>query len=148
MRVILLSCLLYLLGVVLILYLKPTLMFNKTGVWKEFGLTNDEEHTWFPFWLFCILWAFISFFVVNFFFGERTTTVASVTIVEENEVIPLENINTVKSVKSVKKSSNIQAGNNAKPGYYMLDREGSEREGFPKYVYLGANMPSDNRDEY
>jgi hypothetical protein len=128
-------------------------MFNKTGVWKEFGFTNDEKHTWFPFWLFCILWAFISFFVVNFFFGERQVTTSSVTIVDisegDNEVLPLENVNSVRNVSNVKsKKSNIQVGNNAKPGYYMLNREGSEREGFPKYVYLGANMPSDNRDEY
>jgi hypothetical protein len=141
MRVILLSCLLYLLGVVLVLYLKPTLMFNKKGIWKEFGFTNDEEHTWFPFWLFCILWAFISFFVVNYAFGERPVTVSS--FKGDNEVLPVENAKKIKS-----KKSNIQAGNDARPGYYMLDKEGSEREGFPKYVYLGPNMPSDNRDEY
>lgn len=147
MRVILLSCLLYLLGVVLVLYLKPTLMFNKTGIWKEFGFTNDEKHTWFPFWLFCVLWAFISFFVINYLFGERPVTVSSVKVIDvlegDNEVLPVENVKKVKS-----KKSNIQPGNDAKPGYYMLDKEGSEREGFPKYVYLGANMPSDNRDEY
>jgi len=143
MRVILLSCLLYLLGVVLVLYLKPTLMFNKKGIWKEFGFTNDEEHTWFPFWLFCIVWAFISFFVINYAFGEKHTTLGSITIVEENEIMPLENAKKIKP-----KKSNIQAGNDARPGYYMLDKEGSEREGFPKYVYLGPNMPSDSRDEY
>ena len=147
MRVILLSCLLYLLGVVLVLYLKPTLMFNKTGIWKEFGFTNDEKHTLFPFWLFCVLWAFISFFVINYLFGERPVTVSSVKVIDvlegDNEVLPVENVKKVKS-----KKSNIQPGNDAKPGYYMLDKEGSEREGFPKYVYLGANMPSDNRDEY
>ena len=54
----------------------------------------------------------------------------------------------IRTVKPVKKSNNIKPGNDAKPGYYMLDKEGSEREGFPKYVYLGPNMPSDNRDEY
>jgi ammonia channel protein AmtB len=116
MRVLLLSCFLYLLGVVLVLYLKPELMFNKKGVWKEFGFSNSESHTWFPFWLFCILWAFISFFIMNYLFGTTSS----------------------------KKVKNMEPGNSAKPGYYVLDREGSEREGFPRYVYLGANIPSDN----
>lgn len=139
-RVILLSCLLYLVGVVLVLYLKPTLMFDKSGTWKEFGFVKDDKRTWFPFWLFCILWAFISFFIVNFFFGE-SKTVTSIEVSDSTN----ENITTVKAVKPRKK---IQAGNDARPGYYMLDKEGSEREGFAKYVYLGPNMPSDSRDEY
>jgi hypothetical protein len=118
MRVLLLSCFLYLLGVVLILYIKPELMFDKKGVWKEFGFSKSENHTWFPFWLFCILWAFISYFIMNYIFGSNGGKEST--------------------------NSNIQPGNSAKPGYYVLDREGSEREGFPRYVYLGANIPSDN----
>jgi hypothetical protein len=139
-RVILLSCLLYLVGVVLVLYLKPTLMFDKSGTWKEFGFVKDDKRTWFPFWLFCILWAFISFFVVNFFFGE-SKTVTSIEVSDSTN----ENTTNVKTVKPRKK---IQSGNDARPGYYMLDKESSEREGFAKYVYLGPNMPSDSRDEY
>ena len=96
-------------------------MFDKKGNWKEFGFTNSQTHTWFPFWLFCIVWAFISFFTMNYFFGSST--------------------------KKTKVSNNTQAGNSAKPGYYVLDKEGSEREGFPRYVYLGPNIPTDNRDE-
>ena len=118
MRVLLLSCFLYLVGVVALLYLKPELMFDKKGDWKEFGFTASESHTWFPFWLFCILWAFISFFIMNYFFGSSNTKKGN--------------------------NSNTQPGNTAKPGYYVLDKEGSEREGFPRYVYLGANIPSDN----
>ena len=57
----LLTCFFYLLGVVIILYFKPELMFDKDGAWKEFGLTLNEKHTWFPFWLFAILWAMISY---------------------------------------------------------------------------------------
>jgi hypothetical protein len=139
-RVILLSCLLYLVGVVLVLYLKPTLMFDKSGTWKEFGFVKDDKRTWFPFWLFCILWALISFFIVNFFFGESKPS-SSIEVSDSTS----ENITTVKPVKPRKK---IQSGNDARPGYYMLDKESSEREGFAKYVYLGPNMPSDSRDEY
>lgn len=117
MRVILLSSGLYLLGVVLILYFKPTFMFDKNGNWKEFAFTMNESHTWFPFWLFCILWAFISFFIINFFFGKRS------------------NIKTMKPTDT------------AKPGIYVLDKEATKSDGFPRYVYLGPNLPSDIRDE-
>jgi hypothetical protein len=133
MRVILLSCLLYLLGVVLILYLKPTLMFDKKGIWKEFGFTNDETHTWFPFWLFCILWAFISFFIVNFIFGEKQKSVTSVTILDisesDNQLLPLENTNTnwIESVTGVKRDEpattkkNVEAALNEPSGVRVVD---------------------------
>ena len=116
-RVILLSSLLYLIGVVLVLYLKPSIMFDSKGVWKEFGFDNNNSHTWFPFWLFCILWSIVSFFIINFLFGTKSISTNTVTEV-------------------------------AKPGYYVLDKKNSIKEGFPRYVYLGANMPSDNRDEH
>jgi len=119
MRVILLSCLLYLIGIVVVLYLKPNTMFDSKGIWKEFSFNSDENHTWFPFWLFCILWSFISFFIINFFFGK---SILNNTVAEVTEV--------------------------AKPGYYVLDKNNSVKKGFPRYVYLGSNMPSDNRDEY
>ena len=124
MKVLLLSCFLYLLGVVLVLYIKPEIMFDEKDEWKEFGFTTSNRHTWFPFWLFCILWAFISFFIMNYLFGTSTST-------------KIKNCN----------NSNVQPGNSAKSGYYVLDKESSEREGFPRYVYLGPNMPTDNRDE-
>lgn len=123
MKVILLSTLLYLLGVVLVLYFKPEFMFDKKGTWKEFGFTNNDSHTWFPFWLFCLVWAFFSFFVVNFVYGSKSKKSKNTTV------------------------ANTQPGEVAKPGYYVLDKEGSQREGFPRYVYLGPNMPSDSRDE-
>jgi hypothetical protein len=64
----LVSCFIYLLGVVLVLYFKPSLMFDDDGVWKEFSLSQDDKHTWFPFWLFCILWAILSYSIVSFVF--------------------------------------------------------------------------------
>jgi hypothetical protein len=27
------------------------------------------------------------------------------------------------------------------PGYYMLDKQASKKEGFPKYIYLGSDNP-------
>jgi hypothetical protein len=62
MRVLLISTLLYLSGVVVILYVRPQGMFHTDGRWKEFGL-HAEDGTVFPFWMFCIAWAFISYFL-------------------------------------------------------------------------------------
>ena len=113
MRVLLYSALLYLSGVVLILFLKPTIMFNEDGSWKEFGLTNSAKYTWFPVWLFCIVWALISFAIVKFSFSDLPTQA----VVSE----------------PVKKKM--------KPGYYVLNKEKLESEGVPRYIYIGEEAP-------
>ena len=111
MKVLLISCLIYLIGVALVLYFKPTLMFDDKGNWKEFAFTQREKYTWFPFWLFCIIWAIISYFMTSLLFKVTTST----------------------------QSKNVS--NSMKPGYYVLDKEKSLEEGFPKYVYLGPEVP-------
>jgi hypothetical protein len=112
MKIILLSTLLYLFGVVVILFLKPSLMFDKNGNWKEFGFNRDNNHTWFPFWLYCILWAILSYAIVKFFFKVEPVSV---------------------NLKSKSKSG-------MKPGYYVLDKDTGEGN-IPKYVYLGPDEP-------
>lgn len=77
MRVLLYSAILYLTGVVLILFIKPKFMFNEDGSWKEFGLTNSVKYTWCPVWLFCITWALISFSIVKFSISELPTQTSS-----------------------------------------------------------------------
>ena len=116
----LLSCFLYLLGVVIILYFKPSLMFDKEGSWKEFGLKLTERHTWFPFWLFCILWAILSYSIVSYFMESSQPEIHS------------------KPVKHSKKPKPEMA-----PGYYVLDKEATNKDGFPKYIYLGSENPED-----
>jgi hypothetical protein len=60
MRVLLFSIVVYLAGIAGVLFLRPTLMFDREGRWKEFGLRRDDA-TVFPFWLFCIVWAVVSY---------------------------------------------------------------------------------------
>jgi hypothetical protein len=68
MRILLYSGLLYLLGVGIVLALKPSLMFTSDGAWKEFGIgRNPEQFTWCPFWLFTLFWAILSFFIIQVF---------------------------------------------------------------------------------
>ena len=59
------SLILYLAGIAGILYFRPSLMFQKNGQWKEFAIRNGETTTVFPFWMFCILWAVVSFLIVQ-----------------------------------------------------------------------------------
>jgi hypothetical protein len=46
-------------------------MFSEDGQWKEFG-TVSSEHTLFPFWLFCIIWAVLSYLLMLYLLGEET----------------------------------------------------------------------------
>ena len=59
------SGLLYLLGISIVLMLKPEIMFSADGKWKEFGIGRAKErYTWLPFWLFAIMWAIMSYMMV------------------------------------------------------------------------------------
>lgn len=69
MRILLFSTVLYLLGISAVLYLRPALMFHSDGRWKEFGI-HSEDGTIFPLWLFCIVWACVSYFISHISFGE------------------------------------------------------------------------------
>ena len=119
MRVLLFSILLYLTGVTVLLYLRPSYMFKEDGSWKEFSTQSTEDGTPFPIWAFCIVWAFVSFAVVK-----AVSYVPSVNL----EKIPL----------PPKVSTEAPS---LKPGYYLLNREGSAEEGVPRYVYIGENAP-------
>jgi len=52
---------LYIVGIAIVLYIRPKIMFAPGGSWKEFGVGRGENHTVMPFWLFAIFWAFISY---------------------------------------------------------------------------------------
>jgi hypothetical protein len=74
MRVLLLSTVLYLAGVAAILFLRPRLMFRDDGTWKEFSL-HDIDGTVVPFWLFCIIWAFVTYFFCKLVFPEANVNI-------------------------------------------------------------------------
>lgn len=126
MRVLLLSALLYLTGVVLVLYLKPTLMFYEDGRWKEFGLTNNEKYSVFPFWLFCTVWALVSYGIIKVFFGKQTRNSPT----SSPSFFPTSLFDT--SPKEMK------------AGYYVLDRNAMGIDGIPRYVFIGDVPPSSN----
>ena len=131
MRLLIFSGVLYLVGVAIVLLLRPELMFTPDGIWKEFGIgRSPETHTWMPFWLFCILWALISYIVIVMLADWGMLPGLWVSHVEVESPAPK-----VKATTSGNKGP--------KPGYYMLNTEGSGIEGVPKYIYLGPAAPGE-----
>lgn len=130
MRLLIFSGILYLAGVSLVLSVRPEVMFAETGVWKEFGIgKNPETHTWMPFWLFCIVWAILSYLLV--------VLLADAGIIPGLWVSHLE----VQSPPAPKTLRTPDVPKGLKSGYYMLNTEGSGIEGVPKYIYLGPAAP-------
>jgi hypothetical protein len=150
MRALLLSGVLYLAGITITLYFRPALMFHPDGRWKEFG-TISNEHTLFPFWLFCILWAILSYVCVAILIGddsgaEKVVTVGAVAgmgLLKESE--PPEDLVSPLPIKTKKKKNSAihTEYGDMKPGYYMLNRKGSKEAGVPKYIYVGTDAVSD-----
>ncbi len=148
MTLLIYSGLLYLIGISVVLILKPELMFAKDGSWKEFGLGRSKhKYTWMPFWLFAISWAILSYIIV--------LVIASATGiggVSNNIDVPVQNNSIEPENVSMKAMSPVlsdnmsrkrpTSSNDMKPGYYILDVNETMKRGVPKYIYLGPEAPN------
>ena len=133
------SGLLYLVGISVVLFIKPELMFHPEGNWKEFGLGRSKErHTWLPFWLFAIMWAILSYLIVLTIAGATHWGVKPEVAVSTEPLEP-EQI----SVKSLANASRRRPKTAAdmKRGYYIEDLVQSSKDGIPRYMYLGPRAP-------
>jgi hypothetical protein len=128
----------YLVGIATLLYLKPSIMFHKDGRWKEFGLGSDET-TVFPLWMFCIVWAVISYGFGRLFFKEHTTT----TLISAAAIAK----NLSETVVEPLPVSGPTAEQPSKPGYYKLNSNVMRKKGVPRYVYVGTEPPADLEDD-
>lgn len=144
---------LYLIGVGVVLVLRPAFMFTPDGNWKEFGIGQREDrYTPFPFWLFCLTWALLSYVLVLLL---RPLFMAS-----GEEDIPVNNTTKANNRPSVRRNNNrrkiIQEpepelevedmpdeGVELPKGYYVLNKKATKLSGVPKYVYLGPEEPSE-----
>ena len=140
MRVLLYSAVLYLLGIVIVLYLRPKQMFRHDGRWKEFGL-NGIDTTWVPFWLFCILWAVVAYAIVRMLVSDEHVTHKVKHVLPPSEE-PLSPLPIPKATPDQVKENSSQG----KPGYYKLDETMMKEKGAPRYVYIGEEKPSDLDD--
>lgn len=132
---------LYLVGVSVVLLVKPSTMFMPNGDWKEFGIgRNPATHTWMPVWLFMFLWAMISYIIAliveNIFFKSVSDTSSknmNIDEIHENEYISQkQRPHVIPTMRSNRK-------NDFMPGYYMLNT--STGDDIPKYVYIGKELP-------
>jgi hypothetical protein len=82
MELLWLAIVFYSAGLAAVLYLRPAIMFNENGTWKEFGYQRDSRHTLFPFWLFVITWAIVSYVLsmaVSSYLSASASATATVT---------------------------------------------------------------------
>lgn len=143
----------YIFGIATVLFLKPQIMFGEGGEWKEFGIGRGERRTVFPFWLFSIFWAFVSYGLalvimshfantaVSAFPEQQMPSIQQVQPLQQPQVQmsttmpaqdPLPRQNFIKPVSS---SLGIQANT---PGYYILQ---TNPMGQSQYVYYGSEPP-------
>ncbi len=140
-------------------------MFDEDGNWKEFGIIS-KAHTIFPFWLFCIVWAVVSYCITLFFVGapggiEHSPKKQVVDHLPVDEPVR-PNPRSGKRSKSGKSSRPVEypADNLVEPlsaipefkdkkppksGYYVLNTE--SESGNPKYIYYGSKPPGTLSEE-
>lgn len=110
----------YIVGIATVLVLRPSSMFHSDGsAWKEFGLSSNSTHTVFPFWMFAIVWAIISYAIATL----GMMFIATTTLRSYNDTI------NVKPISEV---------NTNPPGYYVLDKASSVP---PQYIFYGPEPP-------
>lgn len=135
MRTLLFSMILYLAGIAVILFIRPSLMFHRDGRWKEFGIGDVDGGTVFPFWMFCIVWAIISYIIAHLVSGKSTPSM-NVAAVPLAPLMPLRNTFQESGPQPVEEPP-------MKSGYYRLNAA-SSKKGVPRYVYVGPDEPEDD----
>lgn len=160
MEILWLAIVLYSIGLALILHFRPPTMFFENGTWKEFGYQRDARHTIFPFWLFAITWAFVSYALsasiswvwlaapvaaANSFrysmsdYGDEEQNYSGFDdgeLEESPEMLPVSEV-------PIRRGRGRPRGSTSKPrtGYYTLDSAARESEGLRRYVYYGSTPP-------
>ena len=140
MRVLLYSTVLYLFGIAAVLYVRPASMFRHDGRWKEFGV-NSVETTYFPFWMFCIIWAVVAHGLVRLFCSDDAGHVMPHRYREE--VTPIAPIPVPEPEPELASGASGAAPPDAAPGYYKLDVALMKKKGVPKYIYIGTEKPAE-----
>jgi hypothetical protein len=146
----------YILGIAVILYLRPSLMFQPGGSWKEFGIGRGESHTALPFWLFAIFWAFISYgvsLVILSQFAHVATSTFSAPVHAQPQIsqqmvapqpvvqpVPQPVVSQEQIYKPVSSTIGLQQN---QPGYYVLAN--NSQTGNPQYIYYGNAPPNLSR---
>ena len=148
MEILWLAIILYSVGLGLVLHFRPSLMFQENGAWKEFGYQRSSRHTLFPFWLFAITWAFLSYAIatsVSMILPAAAVVAAMPTqVVVEAEEEEAEEAEEEAEAEAEAQDEEITPISKAKAkprtGYYVLDKAASKNS-FNKYIYYGPDKP-------
>lgn len=162
----------YLVGVGIVLFIKPSLMFTPDGDWKEFGIGQREDrYTPFPFWLFCLSWAILVYFLVllvkPYVFPQNSKNAYRVEPLpppelEDNLITNskkrnnrrrnVEDLETLSTPRSKRGNTDefvedlealeVDEAMDLPKGYYVLNKKATRLSGVPKYVYLGPEEPA------
>jgi hypothetical protein len=130
----------YMIGIAVILYLRPKTMFRDDGMWKEFGLQKDG--TVFPFWMFAIVWAVLAYALASLMSMMFAAIVLNSS--ESSVGTPVQAVQSVQPASIMQPISQAPMMNIASsevpkvPGYYILDPYSS---GAPRYIYYGTSPP-------
>lgn len=153
MELLWLAIVFYSIGLAAVLYVRPAIMFNENGTWKEFGYQRDSRHTIFPVWLFIITWAIVSY-VLAMVVGSNMMAPAAIAataaasseahsyatkMFDESESESDEEV--IEMPESKKRSSSPKVKEKPRPGYYVLE-PGDQSKGLRKYVYYGPTPPT------
>ena len=171
MEILWLAIVFYSLGLAAVLYWRPRTMFHSNGTWKEFGYQRDSRHTMFPFWLFAIAWAFVSYAAAAAISWTVTMPATGMVAAAAGSALHFteDDIDSLPSFGSVappipdemeatpvsrtppssqRRRTNTNRGATAspakeklRPGYYVLDESSPESGGLKRYIYYGANRP-------
>jgi hypothetical protein len=132
---------LYLVGVAVVLVIKPSFMFTPDGNWKEFGIGQSEaRYTTFPFWLFFLVWAVLCYVIVLLTLPLLIDT-NPVDTDSYPEPVYSRNNKKTKNRKVVEESDllfddEVEPVKTLPKGYYVLNKKASRLAGTPKYVFI------------
>jgi len=165
-----LAIVIYSMGMAAVLHLRPSLMFHENGTWKEFGYQRApaSRYTIFPFWLFSIAWAFVSYAVasaVSWIVPAGGAAAAATAVYyesnranynedsdddddDQSDFEPVSHVTEPpkrprgrpRKVTSAPTQSQTPVQAETRPGYYVLD-PASKEEGLHRYIYYGPTPP-------
>ena len=99
---------------------------------------SGDDMTVFPLWMFCIVWAVITYGIGRFFFGDIAVTPKVEDVVRAASAA---------SLTAAIPSNPSGPQEQSKPGYYKLNTKVLRKKGIPMYVYVGEDAPSDLEDD-
>jgi len=106
-------------------------MFRPGGVWREFGLSDSDHSTLFPFWMFALVWALLSYAIATcILLAIPPPPTEGIEIFSEPMIEPVSSI-----LPPAPAPSATQAG------YYILNPDRINATG-ANYIYYGSEPPT------